>query len=103
MLNVYVPRPNGLVCAEREPGSALPADAVWIDLREPTPEEEQLVESALGIDVPTQEEMREIEASNRFYEEHGVLYMTATLLPKLDTGRPENAQVTFLLTGSQLV
>ena len=43
MLNVFVPRPNGLVCAEREPGAELPADAVWIDLREPTPEEEQLV------------------------------------------------------------
>ena len=43
MLNVYVPRPNGLVSVEREPGAALPEDAVWIDLREPTPEEEQLV------------------------------------------------------------
>src|SRR5260370_15150917 len=103
MLNVSVPRTNGLACAEREPGSALPADAVWIDLREPTPEEEQLVESALGIDVPTQEEMREIEASNRFYEENGGLYMTATLVTKLDTGLPERAQVTFILTGSKLV
>jgi magnesium transporter len=103
MLNVYVPRPNGLVCAEREPGAALPADSVWIDLREPTPGEEQLVESTLGIDVPTLEEMREIEASNRFYEENGALYMTATLVTKLDTGLPERAQVTFILTGSKLV
>ena len=103
MLNVFVPRPNGLVCAEREPGAALPADAVWIDLREPTPEEEQLVEKALGIDVPTREEMREIEASNRFYEEDGGLYMTATLVTKLDTDQPERTQVTFILTGSKLV
>src|SRR5438132_1557402 len=103
MLNVYVPRPNGLVCAEREPGAGLPADALWIDLREPTPEEEQLVESALGIDVPTREEMREIEASNRFYEENGALYMTATLVTKLDTNLPERTQVTFILTGSKLV
>ena len=55
MLNVFVPRPNGLVCAEREPGAALPSDAVWIDLREPTAEEEQLVESTLGVDVPTRD------------------------------------------------
>jgi magnesium transporter len=103
MLNVYVPRPTGLVCAEREPGAALTAEAVWIDLREPTPEEEQLVESALGIDVPTREEMREIEASNRFYEENGGLYMTATLVTKLDTDLPERTQVTFILTGSKLV
>jgi magnesium transporter len=103
MLNVYVPRPNGLACVEREPGAPLPADAVWIDFREPTPEEEQLVETALGIDVPTREEMREIEASNRFYEENGGLYMTATLVTKLDTDLPERTQVTFILTGSKLV
>src|SRR5882757_298728 len=103
MLNVFVPRPNGLVCAEREPGAELPADAAWIDLREPTPEEEQLVEKALGIDVPTREEMREIEASNRFYEEDGGLYMTATLVTKLDTDLPERTQVTFILTANKLV
>jgi len=103
MLNIYVPRPNGLACAQREPGAAPPAEAVWIDLVEPTPEEEQFVETALGIDVPTREEMREIEASNRFYEENGGLYMTATLVTKLDTNLPERTQVTFILTASKLV
>jgi magnesium transporter len=103
MLTVFVPRPSGLVAAELEPGAQLPPDALWIDLREPTPEEEQLVEKALGIDVPTHEEMREIEASNRFYEEDGALYMTATLVTKLDTDLPERTQVTFILTGSKLV
>lgn len=103
MLNVFVPRPHGLVCAEREPGAPFPPDTVWIDLREPTPEEELFVENALGIDVPTREEMREIEASNRFYEENGGLYMTATLVTKLDTDLPERTQVTFILTGSKLV
>jgi magnesium transporter len=103
MLSVYVPRPNGLTCAEREPGAPLPSDAAWIDLREITPDEEQLVESTLGIDVPTPEEMLEIEASNRFYEENGALYMTATLVTKLDTDQPERTQVTFILTDSKLV
>jgi len=103
MLSVYVARPNGLVCAEREPGAPLPADALWIDLREPTPDEEQLVENALGIDVPTREEMREIESSNRFFEESGGMYMTATVVTKLDTDLPERTQVTFILTGSKLV
>jgi magnesium transporter len=103
VLSVYVPRPNGLACAEREPGAPLPPDAVWIDLREVTPEEEQLVESTMGVDVPTREEMSEIEASNRFYEENGGLYMTATLVTKLDSDQPERTQVTFILTGSKLV
>lgn len=103
MLNVFVARPHGLACEHVDPGATLPPDAVWIDLREPTPEEEQLVEGALGIDVPTREEMREIEASNRFYEEDGGLYMTATVVTKLDTDLPERTQVTFILTGSKLV
>lgn len=103
MLNVFVPRPNGLVSAELEPGADIPPDGLWIDLREPTPEEEQFVEKALSIDVPTREEMREIEASNRFYEENGGLYMTATLVTKLDTDLPERTQVTFILTGNKLV
>jgi magnesium transporter len=103
MLSVFAPRAAGLVGVEREPGAPLPADAVWIDLRDPTPEEEQLVEAALGINVPTREEMREIEASNRFYEENGALYMTATLVTKLDTNLPERTQVTFILMGSKLV
>src|SRR3954470_18328137 len=103
MLNVFVPRPNGLVGVESEPGADLPVDSLWIDLRDPTPEEEQFVEKALGIDVPTREEMREIEASNRFYEENGGLYTTATLVTKLDTDLPERTQVTFILTGNKLV
>jgi magnesium transporter len=103
MLNVFVPRPQGLICEERSPTADLPNDALWIDLREPTPEEEQLVEQKLQIDVPTREEMREIEASNRFYEENGALYMTATVVTKLDTDLPERTQVTFILINSKLV
>jgi magnesium transporter len=103
MLNVFVPQPNGLVSVELESDADLSPDALWVDLREPTPEEEQRVEKALSIDVPTREEMREIEASNRFYEENGGLYMTATLVTKLDTDLPERTQVTFILTGNKLV
>jgi len=53
--------------------------------------------------VPTREEMREIETSNRLYEEDGVLYMTATVVTKLDTDTPENSQVTFILAGNRLI
>jgi magnesium transporter len=42
--------------------------------------------------VPTREEMREIETSNRLYEEDGALYMTATVVTKLDTDTPRTAR-----------
>ncbi|MBM4213330.1 MAG: hypothetical protein FJ179_06390 [Gammaproteobacteria bacterium] len=53
--------------------AAVPEDALWIDLLEPTAGEESRIEQFLRIDVPTREEIREIGASNRFYQESDVL------------------------------
>ena len=78
-------------------------DAVWIDLLEPTKEEERAVETALEIGIPSQEEMQEIEASSRLYQQNGALYMTASVLVKTDTWRPESTAITFILAGKRLV
>ena len=53
--------------------------------------------------MPTREEMKEIETSNRLYEDNGALYMTTTVAAQLDTDRPVGTAVTFILTGSRLV
>src|SRR5262245_18802330 len=97
MLSVYCLIPSGLKRLERNRDAPLPEEAVWLDLLEPTDDEERLVEVRLGLDIPTREEMREIESSSRLYEEAGALYLTATVVTKLDTNLPENAQVTFIL------
>ena len=102
MLNVFVAQPQGLARVETAAGT-LAADALWIDLIEPTQEQEQLVESTYSIDVPTREEMKEIEASNRLYEEEGVLYMTITIVTRLDSDLPESSQITFILAKDRLV
>ena len=103
MLSVFVPRPQGILHIEQPLDAPLPPDAVWIDLVEPTPEEEKAIEHALAINIPTREEMREIEASNRLYEENGSLYMTATIVTKLDTDLPQSTQVTFILANTHLI
>jgi len=104
MLSVYCLASGGIRRLERSNNNApLPEEATWLDLFEPTTEEERLVEARLGLDIPTREEMREIESSSRLYEEEGALYLTATVVTKLDTTLPENAQVTFILKGSRLV
>ena len=99
MLNRYALQGIGL--SRVELGSA--TDPLWIDLFEPTPEEERAVESQYGIDVPTREEMREIESSNRLYEEDGAVYLTSTIVTKLDTDLPQNTQVTFILKDGRLI
>jgi|ADGO01.1.fsa_nt_gi Mg2+ and Co2+ transporters len=103
MLNVFVPRPHGLERIELTGAGDLPDDALWIDLLEPTPEEEALVERALSIEVPTREEMKEIETSNRLYEDNGALHMTATVAAQLDTDRPVTTAITFILVNGRLV
>jgi magnesium transporter len=102
MINLFVRQAQGLKRLEPAP-AALPDDCIWVDLVEPSPDEERMIERALDIDVPTREEMKEIEASSRLYEEHGALFMTATVATKLDTDLPESAQVTFILKKNRLV
>ncbi len=103
MITVYT-RAEGVVSAVPllEDGT-LPPDTVWIDLLNPTSEEEHAVERALGVDMPTHEEMREIEVSSRLYQEGPAIYMTATMLAKSDTPQPESTVVTFILVGEILV
>jgi magnesium transporter len=103
MLSAFVPQPQGLARFELRAGAAIPGESIWIDLLEPTPSEEKQVESFLSIDVPTRDEMREIESSNRLYEEDGALYMTATVVTKLDSDLPESTQITFILSSHKLV
>ena len=81
----------------------IPDSVVWIDMLEPTADEEQAAEKFLGIDIPTREEMAEIEVSNRLYEEEGVVYITTTMLAKVASGQPETHATTFIIMPKRLI
>lgn len=83
--------------------TALPANVLWIDLLSPSLEEERFVEGELGLDIPTREELAEIEDSSRFYEQDGAIFMTTTVVMGIAEQRPANAAVTFLLAQRCLV
>ena len=74
------------------------AHACWIDLFSPTPQEVRQVERAFGLELPSREEMREIELSSRVYREDAGLFLTATVLCRADAPMPEMMDVTFVLT-----
>jgi magnesium transporter len=80
-----------------------PADALWLDLMAPTREEELAVEAALSLELPTREEMAEIEPSSRLYQAHGATFMTATLLARRDDDGRMDAPVTFVLAEGLLI
>ena len=81
----------------------LPSDTLWIDLESPSRDEELAVERALGLDLPTPEEMAQIELSSRLYQENGATVLTATLLARADDDHPVTTPVTFVLARDILV
>jgi magnesium transporter len=121
MLTVY-DSVNG-VLVKREGPAPITSATVWVDLFNPTRDEDLLVEQALSILVPTREEMSEIEASSRLYQESGAHVMTAILLTQSEkekdasaggivspasglireTGQPVASPVTFILAAHRLV
>jgi len=86
-----------------EPAEPIPADALWIDMLEPTREEDRKVEGFIGASIPTREEMKDIEPSELLYTEGGNRYMTARLLCRAETDEPCLTGVTFILRNAQLV
>jgi magnesium transporter len=97
MLSVFGVSKGCLTPKQVPAGGVIPESAIWLDLYAPAPEEEQTVEEFLKIDIPTREELAEIEASSRLYQEDGATFMTATLIRRGDDGRAESQPVTFIL------
>ena len=101
MLRTYGPGCDGsIVEAPLEP---IPDGATWIDLEEPTKEEEALVERCIHLNVPTHDELIEIEPSSRLYERNGALYMTVSVLRGVIDGDPSTTPIGFVLPDNRLV
>jgi magnesium transporter len=97
----YAYREDGGRLLKLSQGAAL-AEATWIDLYRPMPEQAAAAE-ALGVHIPSLADMEEIEISNRLYRENGADYMTA-VLPGLSAEKLGIAgPVTFILTPERLV
>lgn len=114
MMTIY-DNVDGVLVARSAPAE-ITAQTVWIDLYRPTREEDTGVEQALGVLVPTREEMSEIEASSRLYHEGGAHVMTAIILSFAeneaihgDNPKPAHSNndvatpVTFMLAGNRLI
>ena len=101
MLRAYGPGCDGGVIEAK--AEKIPDTATWVDLEEPTEEEEGLVESCIRMDVPTEDEMAEIEPSSRLYEQNGALYMTVSVLFGVEDGEPTTTPISFVLSDKRLV
>ncbi|MCY7280842.1 MAG: hypothetical protein LH610_08110, partial [Sphingomonas bacterium] len=83
--------------------TALPEGAIWIDLLEPTKEEEALAEKLVGTNIPTRAELAEIEPSSRLYQRNGAAFLTMSVLFGINEGHPDSDPIGFILTDNYLV
>jgi magnesium transporter len=103
MLSAYGTQKGCLTEFPTNTVASVPDGVVWLDLVAPTADEEKAVEEALKIDIPTREELAEIEASSRLYQEDGAAFMTANLIRRGENDRPESSPVTFIIKDNQLI
>jgi len=103
MLRIYSCQNNHLAAINAIPELSDITPIVWFDLFNPAQDETRIVEQQLGIEIPTRDEMQEIELSDRLYQEDGAEFMTMTAATELDGDNPIKVPVTFILKGSTLV
>jgi magnesium transporter len=103
MLTTYTVENGHLAVRDHDRDAEALRRAVWIDLLQPSREEEHAVQSALGLEVPTREEMQEIESSSRLYREDDNLVLTANFLYGADTGEFNSTPISFVLTANALI
>ena len=97
MLRIYKSQNNHLVLHDAGTELAETTPIVWFDLFNPVQDETRTVEQHLGIEIPTRDEMQEIELSDRLYQEDGAEFMTMTAATELDGDNPVKVPVTFIL------
>ena len=85
------------------PPEAPLTEAIWIDLYSPEGTEAGRVKTELGIEVPTLEDMEEIEISNRLYREDGHDVMTVLLPGHRPDGSQLSGPVTFIVAPERLL
>ncbi|MGN6702826.1 MAG: magnesium and cobalt transport protein CorA, partial [Burkholderiaceae bacterium] len=76
---------------------------VWVDLTEPNEDERDWVKSIYGVTLPGEDEVKDIEASARYYEaENGDLHLRTDFLIEEDDGPSRVVTVAFILTRDML-
>lgn len=97
MINLYILSENKIIHKIHDSNLPIDEDPIWIDLYNVTAVEEKLVESYLGVDIPTRKEMQSRAICKRSYTENNAIYMTSMLIAKSDQSLPESHPVTFAL------
>jgi magnesium transporter len=79
------------------------SDPIWIDLVAPDEKETSWIKELYGLDLPTVEQMQDLEASARFFEsDSGELHLHSDFLLEIDE-ESRNVPVAFILRKNTLL
>lgn len=79
MLVVYTLAEGRLTARPHDAANALEPKTLWVDMASPTMAEDAALEAALGVEIPSRDDMSEIEASSRLYTENDAIFLTLSL------------------------
>ncbi|MDO8415900.1 MAG: magnesium/cobalt transporter CorA [Agitococcus sp.] len=79
----------------------LGSEVIWVDLINPTEEERDWLRIAYAQELPTIDDLYEIEASSRFYENEYGLHISSYFLNYADNN-PGNISAAFVFNGDRL-
>ncbi len=104
MINVFVLQNGRLNQVNIESRADLEKLApVWVDLTDPNDDERAWVKSIYGVTLPGEDEVKDIEASARYYEaESGDLHLRTDFLLDEDEGPARVITVAFILARNML-
>ncbi|MDZ5762354.1 Magnesium cobalt transport protein [Candidatus Cyrtobacter comes] len=103
MITAYVYEGNVVKKFDISTSSAPPAGTTWIDVENPSLEEEQRLEKKLNINIPSRAEVNKIEVMSPFYKEEECHYMTITDLQNTAGDNFRGIAVTFILTNKFVI
>jgi magnesium transporter len=102
MLTAFTLEEGLLVGHQVSSADQLPLQAIWIDLLEPIEEEQQWIRQVYQQDLPTPEDVVEIEASSRFFTDEGSTHIHSYFFHEF-AEPPRNVTVAFVLNQGCLI
>jgi len=80
------------------------SEPIWIDLVSPTETERDWIKTMFNLELPTLEDMQDLETSARFFEgENGELHLRSDFLLELNEDDSRNVPVAFILKNNSLL
>jgi magnesium transporter len=89
--------------ASKSQDGSVPPGVAWIDLFNPTAEERTKVEREYGLELPSREELSEVELSSRVSEKNGVLFLNMPAVSRAASPDTAPSPLGFVLSNAVLV